>query len=66
MNAKQQSAYTDAGLPEFDPQARAAFIAGWRAACKHLRYGLRPFPKTSQLLDTIRALPAYDNEEIPQ
>lgn len=37
MNAQQQSAYTDAGLPEFDPQSRAAFIAGWRAACKLMR-----------------------------
>ncbi len=34
MHAKQEQEYKAAGLPEYDPQARAAFIAGWKAALR--------------------------------
>jgi hypothetical protein len=39
MHAKQEQEYKAAGLPEFDPQARAAFVAGWKAALRLVRAG---------------------------
>ena len=42
MHAKQEQEYKDAGLPEYDPQARAAFIAGWKAAVRWVRAGEVP------------------------
>ena len=40
MHAKQEQEYHAAGLPAYDPQARAAFIAGWKAALKLVRAGV--------------------------
>lgn len=62
MNAKQTAAYQSSGLPEYDPQARAAFIAGWRAACKVLKSELNGLPTMPHVMAEIRAR----LEEIPQ
>ena len=61
MNAKQQRAFYEAGLPDH-PLPRAAFIAGWRAACKALKNKLNGVPTLPHVMDEIRAR----LEEIPQ
>ena len=61
MNAKQERAFSDAGLPD-KPLPRAAFIAGWRAACKALKHELNGVPTLPHVMDEIRA----QLEEIPQ
>lgn len=62
MNAQQQRAYTDAGLPEYEPQARAAFTAGWSAARKALSHELKGLPTMPHVMAEIRTR----LEEIPQ
>ena len=61
MNAKQERAFYDAGLPD-QPLPRAAFIAGWRAACKALKSELNGLPTMPHVMAEIRAR----LEEIPQ